>query len=317
MPDWMSKIEIFCFAACYAITLALEASRLFFRAPVRVAVMIGFALAGLVAHTLYLGAQAVENVRNNQPPLSSWFSWCLMGAWVLAAVFVVMTVRRPKGIAGLFLLPLLMALIVVAGAFGGAQPFPAEAIPFRWELLHGVALLLGTVTIVIGFVAGLLYLLQAYRLKHKIPTGQGFRLPSLETLQKLNVQSLYYSAALLTVGVLSGIVMIVTAPKNRNAVDWSDPVVITSLVLFAWLVAAVLFELVYRPARQGQKVAYLTVASFVIFGLVVGILLAGKSGHAAAERAGNERARRETRVRLREAESPRWSCIPTAAEVGA
>ena len=31
-----------------------EASRLFFRMPVRLIVMMGFALAGLVAHTLYL-----------------------------------------------------------------------------------------------------------------------------------------------------------------------------------------------------------------------------------------------------------------------
>ncbi|MEQ8787195.1 MAG: cytochrome c biogenesis protein CcsA [Pirellulaceae bacterium] len=282
MPEWISKIEIFCFAACYAITLALEVSRLFFRAPVRIAVMLGFTLVGLFAHTLYLGAQAMQNLEQGQAPLSSWFYWCLIGAWLLAAVFVVTTVRRPRGNSGLFLLPLLMALIAVAGAFGDAQPFPPKAVPFRWGLVHGLTLLLGTLTIVLGFVAGLLYLWQAYRLKHKIPTGQGFRLPSLELLQRVNVQSLYFSAGLLAIGVLSGIVLKITAPESKDTVNWSDPVVIASMVLIAWLIAAVLFELLYRPARQGQKVAYLTVASFVIFGLVVGFLLSGMTEHAPA-----------------------------------
>lgn len=280
MPEWISKIEIFCFAACYAITLALEVSRLFFRAPVRVAVMVGFALAGLFAHTLYLGGHAWQQLEQGTAPLSSWFYWCLIGAWWLAAAFIVATVRRPRGNAGLFLLPLLVALIAVAGAFGDAQPFPPQSIPFRWGLVHGLTLLLGTIAIVLGFVAGLLYLWQSYRLKHKIPTGQGFRLPSLELLQRVNVQSLYYSAALLVVGVLSGIILKVTAPESKETLNWSDPVVITSMMLIAWLLLAVVFEFFYRPARQGQKVAYLTVASFIIFTLVVGFLLSGQTEHA-------------------------------------
>jgi ABC-type uncharacterized transport system permease subunit len=307
MPEWISKIEIFCFAACYAITLALEVSRLFFRAPVRVAVMVGFALAGLLAHTLYLGGHGWQQLEQGAAPLSSWFYWCLIGAWWLAAAFLVATVRRPRGNAGLFLLPLLLALIAVAGAFGDAQPFPPQSLPFRWGLVHGLALLLGTITIVLGFVAGLLYLWQSYRLKHKMPTGQGFRLPSLELLQRVNVQSLYYSAALLAVGVLSGMVLIVTAPESENTVNWSDPLVITSLLLIAWLIVAVLFELLYRPARQGQKVAYLTVASFVIFGLVVGILLIGETKHATAPQT---RRSFEESTRIAFQERPLW----TAAE---
>jgi hypothetical protein len=139
-------------------------------------------------------------------------------------------------------------------------------------------LLLGTVAVVLGFVAGALYLWQAYRLKHKMPTGRGFRLPSLEVLQRINVRAFYLSSILLAIGVLSGVVLNLGASQSGR-VPWTDPVVITSLVLIAWLAVAMIFELVYRPARQGQKVAYLTLASFVIFGLVIGILLADRSAH--------------------------------------
>ncbi len=50
----LSGISVTCFAASYAVTLGLEISRLFFRLRVRWLVMIGFAGAGLLAHTIYL-----------------------------------------------------------------------------------------------------------------------------------------------------------------------------------------------------------------------------------------------------------------------
>lgn len=285
MGEWISKIEIFCFAACYAITLALEASRLFFRAPIRVAIMVVFTLVGILAHTLYLVSQGIDDARAGLLPLSSWSDWCLIGAWLVAATFVTFTIRRPEGNGGLFLLPLLVALIAASVAFGHAQPFHPKQAVFRWGLVHGTTLLLGTITVVLGFVAGALYLWQAYRLKHKMPTGRGFKLPSLEVLQRLNVRSFYLSSVMLLVGVLSGVLLNLSATQDGR-VPWTDPVVITSLVLIVWLAAAMLFELVYRPARQGQKVAYLTLASFVIFGLVMGILLADRNAHEPAPKGG-------------------------------
>ena len=56
----ISGISITCFAASYAVVLALEISRLFFRSRVRWAVMVGFAGAGMVAHTAFLAYRAVH-----------------------------------------------------------------------------------------------------------------------------------------------------------------------------------------------------------------------------------------------------------------
>ena len=42
-----------------------------------------------------------------------------------------------------------------------------------------------------------------------------------------------------------------------------DSVIISSGVLLIWLVTVTVFEAVYKPARQGRKIAYLTLASFV------------------------------------------------------
>ena len=56
---------------------------------------------------------------------------------------------------------------------------------------------------------------------------------------------------------------------RASASPWTDPVVLSSGALFAWVSAATVFESFYKPARQGKKVAYLTLASFVFLGLVL------------------------------------------------
>ena len=46
-----------------------------------------------------------------------------------------------------------------------------------------------------------------------------------------------------------------------------------------WLFAATVFEWTYKPAQQGRKVAYLTVVSFIILAMVMGLLMMGSTQH--------------------------------------
>ncbi len=61
-------------------------------------------------------------------------------------------------------------------------------------------------------------------------------------------------------------------------VSWTDPVVLSSSVLFLWLAISTLFESLYKPAREGHKVAYITLVSFVFLGLVLFLVLSGSHG---------------------------------------
>jgi len=125
-----------------------------------------------------------------------------------------------------------------------------------------------------------MYLLQAYRLKHKKLPPQGFRLPNLEWLEHLNLRAIVISALMLTAGFLSGTVLnLVNHRLEVDELPWSDPVIWTSCLLLAWLATAAVFGVVYRPARQGRKVAYLTVASFLFLVLALGLRLLLPSGH--------------------------------------
>ncbi|HTN74150.1 MAG TPA: cytochrome c biogenesis protein CcsA [Pirellulaceae bacterium] len=273
---FLSGITVFCFAASYGVTLLLEVSRMFFRVPVRFVIMLLFALAGLLAHTIYLVMQARESVPGGLP-LSSWHEWCLLGAWVLAVVYVMLVARRPESAIGVFLLPLVEGLIGVGYLLRNVPDFQrSEALQY-WGILHGVSLLLGTVAAILGFVAGLMYLVQSYRLKQKLAPRPGFKLPSLEWLQRFNESALMISSCLLLAGLGAGSIWNII--KQSAGVPWTDRAILISGVLGVWLIAALVFNGFYRPARQGRKVAYLTVASFVMLVLVLAIVLSS-SQHA-------------------------------------
>src|SRR6266567_9541055 len=106
----LASIHVVCFFTSYAVALTLEISRLFFRMPVRLMVMVGFAALGLILHTLYLAHRAATGAM----PLSSWHDWYLIAAWVLAAAYVALVASRPQTNVGLFVLPLALLLTGVA-----------------------------------------------------------------------------------------------------------------------------------------------------------------------------------------------------------
>lgn len=270
----LSGITLLIFAASYLITLGLEIARIFVRARVRAFLSLGFATLGLVVHTLYLiGEQRGVIVSG---PISSWHQWCLMAAWVLVSLYVIAAFAQPGTSLGLFLLPLVLLLTGVAYLMDQVAPFSATTSTETWGVIHGTALLAGTVVVMLGFVTGIMFLIQSYRLKHKMLSTEGFKLPSLEWLETTNRRALIVSTCLLAAGLFAGILLKI----NNDSFPWTDPVIWSSAVLFLWLVAAMAFELVYRPARRGQKVAYLTMANFVFLAFVLGLVLFGPSQHA-------------------------------------
>src|SRR5690606_16971539 len=122
--------------------------------------------------------------------------------------------------------------------------------------IHGFCLLAGTVAVTVGFLTGVMYLLQAQRLKKKLPPGQRLRLPSLEWLQRMNSRMIAVAALTLAAGFLAGIVLNLTNARQGSGVPWTDPVILSSSFLMGWMAVAWLFNHLYKPAQQGRKVAY-------------------------------------------------------------
>ncbi|HIA18835.1 MAG TPA: hypothetical protein EYN03_05080 [Planctomycetes bacterium] len=271
ITTWLSHVSETCFTACYILVLVLEVSRLFFRVSVRHAIILLSTAAGIFAHIIWFCLSTRTEPAHS---LASWYGWCMLIALALAFVYLILRIRFPEKSIGLFLLPLILAVIGAALLFlQNQQEFIITSSIVRfWAIFHGIALLLGSITAALGFAAGIMYLVQAFRLKRKLPPRQGLQLPSLEKLQRYNYSLLTISTGLLAIGLLAGIVRVLSMDKIIL-----DPIVIiSSVVLLLWLMATALFEYFYKPARQGRKVAYLTVASFLILGAVMALVFAAE-----------------------------------------
>ena len=282
--EFLSKITVTCFTASYIVALVCEVSRLFFRLPVRWAVMFGFGVAGLFAHAVFLVLPPNMDFANNSP-FSNWSTWCLLAALCLVICYLLVTYRHPNAQTGLFILPLALSLIGIAQLVKETPGFSEKNARSIWNSIHGGALLIATVVIFLGFVMGLMYVVHSTRLKNRKRKPSRFKLPSLEWLQKSTERLLLFSTVLMGFGVISGFVLnAIKSTKDDLAFGLSDPIVWSSLVLFSWLTAATLISRIYRPARNGRKMAYLMFSCF--FFLILELALVFSAGHGSPEIAG-------------------------------
>ena len=224
-------------------------------------------------------------------PLSSEKDWYLVAAWALVVVYLYMALFHPKAPFGLFLLPLALGLIATATFLAPDTPLAREPASKVWGAIHGISIMLAAVSVLVGFVAGLMYLGQVWHLKHKILPTRGLRLPSLEWLQRANSRAMVASVLMLGVGVLAGMVLnLINLRNEADYLPWTDPVILGTWLMFFWLLVAVVLGAVYPSARKGHKVAYLTVASFVflVIVLITGLLTESRHWGRGARGVGRE-----------------------------
>jgi ABC-type uncharacterized transport system permease subunit len=271
----LSEISTTCFTASYSVTLALELARPYWKSKLRIVLALGFLAAGVLSHMLFLVYVARGELSSGRGVFASWSDWSLIAAFVLICATVGLVIRRPQNTLAVFLLPLVLGLIGVAHLCRNMEPFQGQQAIAPWRVIHGAALLIGTVSVGLGFATGVMFLVQSYRLKHKRLPSSGLRLPALEWIQRFNREALFLSAIMLGIGVLSGIVL---TTRPGHTLSLTDPGIVSSSILFAWVVGACIFEWCYQPARQGRKVAYITLANFAFLVLVLAVVLA--SGHA-------------------------------------
>ncbi len=281
-----SGINLSCFVTCYVVALVLELPGRWSRFKSRRMACLLAASAGVIAHTWYLGHRVFELPT---APLASHHDWFLLAAWLLAVIYVGGLFYYPRSSLGVFLLPAVLALIGVSW-FAATEPIASFEAPRVWGLVHGVFLLLGTVAVLLGFLAGLMYLLQSSRLKQKKSGNDGFRLPSLEWLERVNSRALGAAALLVGGGFVTGILSRLAFENERGLVPWNDPVVLSLAAMLAWLVVAEVFRLIYPAARQGRKVAYLTIAAFVFLLLVLASVTWSDTLHSSGNISAQQRA---------------------------
>jgi ABC-type transport system involved in cytochrome c biogenesis permease subunit len=254
-------ITVLCFAASYGVALLLELGQLRRRRPVLRSLGTAFGCAGLLAHTLFLLV--------HRPLLASQFGSLLFVAWILAVFYLLGSLHHRRQAWSIFVLPIVLGLVVLAGMLDPALHRPGARLSLftldgadLWRGTHVVLFTLAAVGISVAFVASLMYLVQAARLRAKVLPGEGLRLLSLERLEAMNRRAITLAFPFLTAGLLVGLVQM--SEEAGRLRGWTDPRVLSTVAL--WLVFCVVLYLRSGVHAGGRRVALWTI---VAFGLLV------------------------------------------------
>lgn len=275
----MGRLSVLCFAGTYALALVCDLARPWLRNVVRWRLAAGLLALGLAVHSAFLLNRLLSEGRL---PAATVLDALLALAWLLALIDLVLLFRLPtSSTVGLFLLPIVLALSAYAGWRAPREDWTGWGGTWGvvWLWTHVSLLLAGAACICVAFAAGLMYLAQAHRLKHKQPATTTFALPSLEQSDRWNRWGITWAFPLLSAGVCLGLVLISTQAAGHRVLEWTDPKVISTFAL--WAVAGGLLYARYRPEWQGWWVMVLTVVAFaaLVFSMVgVGLVLPTKHG---------------------------------------
>ena len=225
-------------------------------------------LAGWACHTLGLVVRAVEVGR---PPLGTLGEAVSVAAWVI--VLIEMIAERQTGVRvlGAFVLPVVLILSLKANATPAASLEPTLGKTWIW--VHIVLALIGIGAFVLNFAGAVMYLLQERQLKARRPGAFYYRLPPLETLDRLTYRALALGFPFLTVGLLLGAVSARTAWGSLFAFD---PLALFSFV--AWAIYAGTLAGRAAGGWRGRRAAYFAVLGFaaLVLTLGVGLFLPGR-----------------------------------------
>ena len=199
--------------------------------------------------------------RGTLRPLEDNFEALVSLAFFLT-LFVAYT-QRAHPLRGLdwFIMPTVVLLLLLAAVFGKTKPH--AYLDTTWSLVHVSASFGGFVLFAIAGAVGGLYLYVNRRLRSKrLVPGQGFG--SLERLEHLTLVTVTLGFALLTIGLVTGLVRVLE-PHGRNSLgpEWyRNPKV--WLTFIAWGVYALVLHSPINPAFRGKRMAFLSVVGFVL-----------------------------------------------------
>ena len=198
----------------------------------------------------------------------SFFALCLI------VLFLLFDMRYRLPVMGAFISPLAMILMIFAGISHKPLLELNPVLDSWWFPIHITFAFLGNAAFSLAFAAGVMYLLQNRMLKSKRFSALYYRLPSLDTLDRINYSSLTIGFPLMTMGIISGAIW----AESVWGTYWSwDPK--ETWALITWFLYAALLHGRLSIGWRGKRAAIFAIIGFccLLFTFLgVNLLLSGQ-----------------------------------------
>jgi cytochrome c-type biogenesis protein CcsB len=217
--------------------------------------------AGWVCHTVALVVRGIELGR---PPFMTMPEVVSVVIWV--AVLLELWAERQYEIKalGAFVLPVVLVLGLALPT--GLREFVlAPSHKSAWIWVHVVLALLGLAALVLNFAGAVMYVLQERQLKARRPGAFYYRLPPLETLDRLTYRALTLGFPFLTAGLLLGVLWAGAASGRPLTLD---PLTLFSVIM--WIVYAATLSGRAVGIWRGRRAAYFAIIGFCALLLSLG-----------------------------------------------
>lgn len=203
-------------------------------------------------------------VEGGWQPVTSHRDGLLLMAFMLAAAIFFIQCRASLVGLSAFALPMLTFLLLWAICASGPtyHPFDLPDLHPVWRGAHLTGVYLGTTCCGIAAIAGGMYLYVQARLKRKDSLGSLGRLASLEALENLIIRTATLGFILLTLGLVSGIIVISEDYNRMPNGWWYTPKIV--LATLAWWVYAILMNVRYASSFRGRRAAWLSIVGLLL-----------------------------------------------------
>lgn len=252
-------------AAIYLVAALVAVLRIALAAPRLGRLAVGLLAVGALAHA---AAFAELHMLRPPPPLTDLPAAISLMAWIAVIFCLALQTRRGRMVgliavvAPLAFLGVFYSSLALPHVLGAARPSAGS-----WPHLHVILASAGLALLGVAGLAGLLFLGEDRMLKRKRPVLWGSRLPSLETLDRVNLLALALGFPLLTLGVIAGMLWSRSATGHLLS---HDPHETWSLV--GWAIYGVLATARFGGGWRGREAAASAALGFVfLLFAVVGV----------------------------------------------
>lgn len=254
-----------CFGLSYLCAFGFELARLISpRAGWRLGAL-ACGVAGFLAHTAYI-------VFHPPSPAAPYGSLVLL-AWVLAVFYLSGTIHHAKQAWGVFVLPVVIGLVGLSFALLHTEVSePASGFlgwvsgEHFWGAVHGILIMAAAVGVSVAFVASVMYLIQARRLRNKVLPSRVVPMLSLERLESMNRWAVNFTVPFLTAGLLVGTLLLNQSHELEES--WYSLKVLSTTGL--WVVFVVLLYMRYAVHVPPRRLALLSIVAFGLMLIALG-----------------------------------------------
>lgn len=236
---------------------------------------IGFValLVGFAVHTAALALLAFEQ---GHFPAATMRETLSLAGWAIAGVFILLNVRYPLKILGVYAAPFAALLMVIVSQLPDEPSRTTPIFKSVWLVIHVTMIFIGEAAFALACGVGILYLLQENAIKTKRRRFFFKRLPSLDLLDSTGYACIVVGFTLLTVGLITGLIY----ARSVWGRFWSwDPKEVWSAI--AWLFYAVLLHERLTVGWRGRRSAIMAILGFgVLLFTFLGVNLFMEGHHA-------------------------------------